>query len=41
MSACDDEQFIIFGGSGFNKESNEIFCVKIEELINQNNLILI
>ena len=41
MSSCDEEFYIIYGGSGFNKESNEIFSVKIEELIDNNNLIQI
>ena len=41
MSACDEEYYLIYGGSGFNKESSDIFCIKIEELIDQNNLIQI
>jgi hypothetical protein len=41
MSSFDDEYYIIYGGSGFNKESSEVFSVKIEELLDHNNLIQI
>jgi hypothetical protein len=41
MSSVDDDQYVIFGGSGFNKETNEMFIVKIEELLDTNNLTLL
>jgi len=39
MSSCDEEFYIIFGGSSLSNDSNDIFILKHEELLDVNNLI--
>ena len=37
MAQADDELLVLFGGSGYEKEFNDVLAIKAEDLNNEDN----